>query len=254
MFDLSGKVALITGAGGGIGSATARQMSALGAAIALLDKDSANAEQLAKDISLKGGRAVAIAADVSVADDVAAAVARTVEAFGSLDMLVVNAAVQLHDRDLPVHELTDEAWDETQDVNLRGAFLTLRAGIRQMLVQGGGTVVIVSSVAALGGSSRNSSYSASKGGLVSLGRTIALGYARQNIRCNIVCPGALERTPNHELMANSEGWAERLGPKIPMGRVGEPSEIAPMIAFLCGPASSYCTGGIFVVDGGLTVA
>src|SRR5690606_18557491 len=119
-------------------------------------------------------------------------VAQTVETFGKLDILVPNAAVQLHDRDVPLHDLDEATWDETHAVNLKGVFLTCRAGLRRMIAQGsGGAIVIVSSVAALGGSSRNMAYASSKSGLLSLGRTIAVTYASHGIRCNVVCPGAL---------------------------------------------------------------
>ena len=114
--------------------------------------------------------------------------------------------------------------------------------------------MIVSSVAALGGAPRYSSYAASKGGLVSLGRSIALGYAKQAIRCNVVCPGALTTMPNQELVADPEAWAKRVTANIPLGRLGRHDEIAPMIVFLASSAASYATGGVFVIDGGLTVA
>lgn len=253
MIRLDGQVALITGGGSGIGAATARQMAAAGAAVAAVGRTEESLRRVADEIAAQGGRARAIRADVSKADQIDAAVRATVETFGRLDVVVANAAVQLHDRDLPLHELSEAAWDDTHSVNLRGAFLTCRAGIRQLLAQGGGgSVVIVSSVTALGGSSRNMAYSASKGGLNALGRTIAVNYAAQGIRCNVVCPGALEATPDHEIHPDPVGREQRLRQRIPLARLGRFEEIAPIVVFLASPLASYATGGIFVVDGGLT--
>jgi NAD(P)-dependent dehydrogenase (short-subunit alcohol dehydrogenase family) len=252
---MDGQVALITGAGQGIGAATAWILSEAGAAVSLVDVNEDLAVSAAEEIIAKGGKAFAIGADISQEDQVQRAVDATVGRLGRLDIVVANAAIQRHDRDVPVDRESLDAWDETQDVNLRGAFLTCRAGIRQMLKQGaGGSLVIVSSIAGLGGNSANTSYAVSKGGLISLGRVIAVNYARHGIRCNVVCPGALVRTPNHDIHPDPDGRAQRLTAKIPLGRPGEHAEIAPTIAFLASSASSYTTGAVVVVDGGLTVA
>ena len=226
---LQGKVALITGAGSGIGAACARDMAAAGASIAL-----------------------ALPTDVRDEAQVEAAVAAAVAQFGAVDIVVASAAIQLHDRDHTLHEMDAAVWDETHAVNLRGVFLTCKHGLRQMVTQGrGGSIVIIASVTALDGGSANVAYLTGKHALLGLNRHIGIHYADHNIRCNALCPGALERTPNHDIHPDPAGRAERLSQAVPLGRPGTPEDIAPWVTFLVSDEAAYATGAHFVVDGGL---
>lgn len=252
---LAGKVALITGAGSGIGAATARLLASEGAKVACVGVPVTGVQSIAEDLVAAGYAALAIPADVADSQQVAAAVAQTVAAFGRLDLIVANAGIQLHTEDLNLHELPEAVWDRTHDVNYRGVYLTCKHGLAHLVKQGeGGAIVIVSSVTALNGRSVNPAYMSGKHGLIGLTRYIAVHYAQYGIRCNAVCPGALERTPNHDIHPNPIGREQMIQDRAPLGRLGRPEEIAPMIAFLCSDDASYATGASFVVDGGLSVA
>jgi NAD(P)-dependent dehydrogenase (short-subunit alcohol dehydrogenase family) len=251
---LDGKVALITGAGSGIGAATARLMAQAGAAVAIAGIPAEAGQAMATALSQSGYPALAIPTDVSQAAQVEAMVAQTVAHFGRLDILVASAGIQLHDRDLKLHELPEEVWDQTHNVNYRGVFLTTKYGLAQFVRQGqGGVIVIVTSITTLNGRSTNPAYMSSKG-LLSLTRHIAVHYAPYGVRCNAVCPGALERTPNHDRHPDPAGREARMKASIPLGRLGRPEDIAPFITFLATPEAGYANGASFVIDGGLTVA
>lgn len=251
----AGKVVLITGAGSGIGAATARLMASQGAHVVCAGLPETSVQIVAKELTAVGHAALAIAVDVADGEQVAAAVAQTVAHFGHLDYVIANAGIQLHSQDVNLHELPEEVWDRTHDVNYRGVYLTCKYGLAQLVKQGeGGAIVIVASVTALNGRSVNPAYMSGKHGLIGLTRYIAVHYANYGIRCNAVCPGALERTPNHDIHPNPTGREQMISERAPLGRLGKPEEIAPMIAFLCSDEASYATGAHFVIDGGLSVA
>jgi len=253
--NLNGKVVLITGAGSGIGAATAQLMAAAGARVACVGMPAAAVEAVANRLTAAGHAACAVVADVADAKAMAAAVATVVEAFGRLDLVVASAGIQLHREDVNLHEMDDEVWDRTHNVNYRGVYLTCKYSLAQMVKQGeGGAIVIVASVTALNGRSANPAYLSGKHGLLGLNRYIAVHYAKYGIRCNAVSPGALARTPNHDQHPDPDGREANLSARIPLGRPGQPEEIAPMIAFLCTDAASYMTGANVVVDGGLNLA
>ena len=239
------RAGIVTGAASGIGRAIAEKLVEAGMDVLAVDRNPD-----------PDGPGTPFEADLCTRQGNRCAVDEALERFGRLDAIVANAAIQLHGKDRPIHEAETRFWDETQDVNVRGAFFTCRTGVRQLLKQGeGGSIVVVSSITAVvAGAPQNPAYTASKGALVSFGRALAVQYAPDGIRCNVVCPGALEHPPDDELLGDA-GMAARQArvlPNVPLGRLGRFDEIAPMIAFLASDDASYCTGGVYLVDGGFT--
>lgn len=183
MVKLAGKVALITGAGSGIGAATARLMAAEGAAIALVGLPEQGVRAVARELAERGAKSLALPVDVSDAQSLSGAFEQAVRELGRLDIAVPNAGIQMHQEDVNLHELSEDVWDRTHDVNYRGVFLTCKYALRQMVKQGsGGSIVIVASVTGLNGRSGNVSYMTGKTGLLGLGRYIGVHYAKHGIR------------------------------------------------------------------------
>ncbi|AZN39640.1 SDR family NAD(P)-dependent oxidoreductase [Paenibacillus albus] len=248
------KVVIVTGGGSGIGRAVCGRFAAEGASVIVVDRNADNAEAAAEEIAAAGFRAAAVEADVALEADVKQVVAETLERFGRIDVLVNNAAVCPQIR---ITEMSLQGWNDVITNNLTSVFLFCREVIPSMVQQGGGAIVNVSSVHALATLDGYSAYAASKGGIVSLTRAIALDFAKQNVRVNTVLPGAVHTpmlessvknldTPREETMKT---WNEAQ----PIGRVGQAEEIASVVLFAASPDNSFMTGASLVVDGGLTI-
>lgn len=250
---LTGKRALITGAASGIGRATAIRFARDGARVALLDRQREKLDAVATEIRATGAEAIALPTDVSTEAEVAAAVDQTVATWGGLDAVLGIAGIELYGQgDANVHELELAVWQRTIDTNLTGMFLTCKHGIRALLASGGGSVVLAGSPTGLSGSaSGETAYSASKAGVHGLGRVVANEYATQGIRVNIVIPGFIDTPINATFTEDAEAVAD-LTRRIPAGRSGQPEEVAAMFAWLVSDEATYVTGGLFMVDGGLT--
>ena len=243
---LAERVALITGAGSGIGEATARRFAREGARVAVNDAEASRAKRVAEAILADGGRAIAVEADVARAAEVDSAVRRVLEEWGRVDILVNNAGIT---RDAMLAKMTEEQWDEVLAVNLKGAFLCARAVLPGMRERGWGRVVNTASVGALGNIGQ-ANYAASKAGVIGLTRTLALEYARYGVTVNAVAPGA---TLTPMLAAVPDQVREKIVARIPAARLASPDEVAALHCFLASEEAGYITGQVIFIDGGLTV-
>ena len=247
--DLTGKVAIVTGASSGIGHATALALANCGAAVAVnYHNNEIGAELLRKQIVANGGKAVAIQADVTVASDVESLVKRTVEEFGTVDILVNNAG-SLIER-LRLLEMSEERWDQVVDLNLKSAFLCCKAVAPLMMERKTGAIINLSSIAGRNGGALGSlHYSSAKGGLISFTKGLAKELAPFGIRVNAVSPGVID-TPYHEQFSSPEMMKNYVN-AIPLGRVGNSDDVAKVIAFLASDAASYLVGETIEVNGGM---
>ena len=253
MGRLDGKVALITGAASGIGKDAAALFAWEGACVVIADVADESGEASAKEIREAGGQAEYVHADVSSPDDVQAAIRTALDRFGGLHVLYNNAGVMLAD-DVSVTETSEATWDRVMRINLKGVFLGCKYGIPAMLESGGGSIINVASfVAIIGAATSQIAYTASKGGVLSMTREIAVEFARQGIRANALCPGPIETALMAGLLADEARRQRRLV-HIPIGRFGQAHEIANAALFLASDESSFVTGSSFVVDGGITAA
>jgi NAD(P)-dependent dehydrogenase (short-subunit alcohol dehydrogenase family) len=250
---LKDQVALITGAGSGIGRESARLFAQEGAAVVIVDWNSQVAEQTASAITASGGQAIPVRADVSRAADCEAMVAAAEQAFGKLTILFNNAGISHADDDDAIHT-TEDVWDMTFAVNVKGVFLGCKYGIPALRRAGGGSIINTASfVARLGAATPQLAYTASKGAVLSMTRELSSIHARENIRVNALSPGPL-RTELLMKYLNTDEKKQRRLVHIPMGRFGEAHEIARAALFLASSESSFMTGAEFLVDGGITSA
>lgn len=248
-FDLTGKVALVTGAGSGIGKATAIALAEAGAAVAInYHRNEAGAEDAKQKIIAAGGRAITIQADVTKSADVRAMVEKTVAAFGPVDILVNNAG-SLVER-LRLLELTEEKWDAVIDLNLKSAFLCSQAVAAAMIERKSGAIINVTSIAGRNGGALGSiHYSTAKGGMITLTKGLAKELAPHGVRVNAVSPGVID-TPFHEQFSTPEAM-KNFTNIIPLGRVGRSDEVGQTVVFLASEAASFIIGENIEINGGM---
>ncbi len=244
--NLTGKVALVTGASRGIGKACAIHLADLGARVVVnYAHNRAKAEQVVAEIREKGGEATAILADVSNQKDVEAMVKKAVETYGSLDILVNNAGIN---RDMLLLRMKEEDWDSVINTNLKGVFLVTKAAARYMMKQRQGRIINISSVIGIAGNAGQANYAASKAGVIGFSKSIARELASRNILVNMIAPGFIDTDMTEELNDQAK---EIILSKIPLKRSGKPEDVAYLAGFLASGESSYLTGQVIHVDGGM---
>ena len=243
--QLEGKVALITGAARGVGKVIAERFAREGAYVVIDDVDDVAGQATAEAIAAAGGSARYIHADIGKVEAVEALVSATVEAFGPVDILVNNALP-------PSRHVVNNDWDPLIDVCLKGPWLLMQAVLPSMIERRSGSIVNISSVNGLAGFGDEHVYSAAKAGLIGMSRSMATRYGRKGIRINVICPGSIATDAWNLMLERDPGLHERLVGLYPIGRLGNPEDIAGAALYLAGPDAGFTTGSVMVVDGGIT--
>jgi meso-butanediol dehydrogenase/(S,S)-butanediol dehydrogenase/diacetyl reductase len=247
---LENKVAIVTAGGSGIGAATVRRFAREGAAVVIADLSGSRAEQVRSEVAAAGGRAVTIKMDVADPQAIEATIKLALDSFGRLDVLFNNAGMAEVSL---IHETTLESWERVMAVTLTGTFLGLKYAIPIMRRQGGGAIINTASISGMHGDYGMASYNAAKSGVINLTRTAALENAKHRIRVNCVCPGGINTRVAQILgKGRADEWRRTMGAAHPIGRMGEPDEIANTVTFLASDEASFITGASFVADGGVT--
>ena len=247
--QLKDKIAIVTGGGAGIGKAIAQRYAREGARVVVAEITPERGEATVNAIQQAGGQAAFIQTDVASEEQVKGLVEATLTCFGRIDILVNNAAILIARGESRAHEISNEVWDRTLNVNLRGYWLCSKYAIPSMLKQGGGAIIFIASRTGIRGFARLAAYSASKGGVFALMRSMAVDYAPDRIRINAIVPGTMDTPMNAEEFSDPDA-RKKYAAKIPAGRLGVGDDIAGLATFLASDDAAFCMGGVYMADGG----